>query len=198
MRRQFARPHIALLLAAPLLAGCLDRGAPTVANTLSEDDDTFCRANNVAAGSPEYIACRKDRDVARNNATARADRRNRRRAAARRHLACCERVRRNGLEDAELRPDHDRPRAQKADVRLHQRHGRNPERQREALDRIFGGDGEFHRESVSGVRHGLKAVPCIREGCPTYFRRGRPSALRTLVGDGLQAVPRSPWRLTEA
>ena len=29
----------------------------------SGDDDAFCRANNVAAGSPEYVACRKDRDV---------------------------------------------------------------------------------------------------------------------------------------
>ncbi len=77
MRHNFARPHIALLLAAPLLAGCLERGPPTVANTLSEDDDTFCRANNVAPGSSEYIACRKDRDVQRNNANARADRRQR-------------------------------------------------------------------------------------------------------------------------
>jgi hypothetical protein len=38
------------------------------------DDDAFCRANNVAVGSPEYVACRKDRDVMRNNANARADR----------------------------------------------------------------------------------------------------------------------------
>jgi hypothetical protein len=67
----------ALLLVAPLLAGCLERGPPTVANTLAEDDDTFCRANNVAGGSPEYIACRKDRDVQRNNAAGRADRRQR-------------------------------------------------------------------------------------------------------------------------
>ena len=67
----------ALLLVAPLLAGCLERGPPTVANTLGEDDDTFCRANNVAVGSSEYIACRKDRDVQRNNANARADRRQR-------------------------------------------------------------------------------------------------------------------------
>jgi hypothetical protein len=66
-----------LLLVAPLLAGCLERGPPTVANTLSEDDDTFCRANNVAVGSSEYIACRKDRDVQRNNANARTDRRQR-------------------------------------------------------------------------------------------------------------------------
>ncbi len=41
------------------------------------DDDAFCRANNVAAGSPEYVACRKDRDVQRNSANARADRRQR-------------------------------------------------------------------------------------------------------------------------
>jgi hypothetical protein len=77
MRRNLARPRLALLLVAPLLAGCLERGPPTVANTLSEDDDTFCRANNVEPGSSEYIACRKDRDVQRNNANTRADRRQR-------------------------------------------------------------------------------------------------------------------------
>jgi hypothetical protein len=76
MRRNFAKPHIALLLVAPLLAGCLERGQPTVAES-SGDDDAFCRANNVAAGSPQYVACRKDRDVMRNNANARADRRQR-------------------------------------------------------------------------------------------------------------------------
>jgi hypothetical protein len=68
---------IVLLLVAPLLAGCLEQGKRTVENTLGEDDDTFCRANNVAVGSSEYIACRKDRDVQRNNANARADRRQR-------------------------------------------------------------------------------------------------------------------------
>jgi hypothetical protein len=77
MRRTPARFLIPLLLVAPLLAGCLERGNRVVENTLSEDDDTFCRANNVAPGSPEYIACRKDRDVARNNAAGRADRRQR-------------------------------------------------------------------------------------------------------------------------
>ena len=76
MRRNFAKPHIALLLVAPLLAGCLERGQPTVVES-SGDDDAFCRANNVAAGSPQYVACRKDRDVMRNNANARADRRQR-------------------------------------------------------------------------------------------------------------------------
>ena len=76
MRRNSVRPHIALLLIAPLLAGCLERGQPTMADT-SGDDDAFCRANNVAVGSSEYIACRKDRDVQRGNANARTDRRQR-------------------------------------------------------------------------------------------------------------------------
>jgi hypothetical protein len=76
MRRNSAQSLIALLVAAPLLAGCLERGKPTVVDT-SGDDDAICRANNVAVGSSEYVACRKDRDVNRNNATARADRRQR-------------------------------------------------------------------------------------------------------------------------
>lgn len=65
-----------LLLVTPLLAGCLERGQPTMVDT-SSDDDAFCRANNVAVGSPAYVACRKDRDVQRNNANVRADRRQR-------------------------------------------------------------------------------------------------------------------------
>jgi hypothetical protein len=76
MRSKPAQPLIALLLVAPLLAGCLERGQPTMADT-SGDDDAYCRANNVAVGSPEYVACRKDRDVIRNNAAARADRQQR-------------------------------------------------------------------------------------------------------------------------
>ena len=75
MRRRSARPHIALLLVAPLLAGCLERGQPTMVDS-SGDDDAFCRANN-SVGSPEYVACRKDRDVQRSNANARTDRRQR-------------------------------------------------------------------------------------------------------------------------
>src|ERR1700694_2839425 len=71
-----SRPHIALLLLAPLLAGCLERGQPTMVDSTG-DDDAFCRANNVAVGSPEYVACRKDRDVQRVNANGRADRRQR-------------------------------------------------------------------------------------------------------------------------
>ena len=76
MRRNSAL-FIPLLLIAPLLAGCLERGQPTMVNAGGDDDDAFCRANNVAAGSPEYVACRKDRDVQRANANSRADRRQR-------------------------------------------------------------------------------------------------------------------------
>jgi hypothetical protein len=74
MRSHPIRLCIALLLAAPLLAGCLERGQPTMVNAGGDDDDAFCRANNVKQGSPEYVACRKDRDVQRNNANGRADR----------------------------------------------------------------------------------------------------------------------------
>ena len=73
MRHNPARLLIALLLTAPLLAGCLEKGQPTMADT-SADDDAFCRANNVAVGSTDYVNCRKNRDVQRGNANARADR----------------------------------------------------------------------------------------------------------------------------
>jgi len=76
MRHNSARLLIALALTASLLAGCLERGQPTMVDS-SSDDDAFCQANNVKAGSPEYVACRKDRDVQRANANARTDRRQR-------------------------------------------------------------------------------------------------------------------------
>jgi hypothetical protein len=76
MRYKFGQLLIPLLLVAPLLAGCLERGQTTMVDS-SGDDDAFCRANNVAVSSPEYVACRKDRDVQRNNANARADRQQR-------------------------------------------------------------------------------------------------------------------------
>jgi hypothetical protein len=77
MRPKIPTSLIALLLVAPLLAGCLERGQPPLINSNGDDDDAFCRANNVKAGSSEYIACRKDRDVQRSNAEARADRKQR-------------------------------------------------------------------------------------------------------------------------
>ncbi len=67
----------ALILAALALSACTRRGETPLTSTLSEDDDTFCRANNVAAGSSEYGSCRKDRDAQRANAAARADKKQR-------------------------------------------------------------------------------------------------------------------------
>ena len=66
------RLPLALLLVAPLLAGCLERGQPVMVDT-SADDDAYCRSN-AAVGSNEYVNCRKNRDVQRGNANARADR----------------------------------------------------------------------------------------------------------------------------
>jgi hypothetical protein len=77
MRLNLPAYLIVLALLAPMLGGCLERGQPTLVNADGDDDDAFCQRNNVKAGSSEYIACRKDRDVQRNNANARADRRQR-------------------------------------------------------------------------------------------------------------------------
>ncbi len=76
MRRNSARFCLAAVLALAL-GGCATRSDPPVSADLAQDDDTFCRANNVAPGSSEYIACRKDRDLMRDRAAARADRRQR-------------------------------------------------------------------------------------------------------------------------
>jgi hypothetical protein len=62
-----------LILFAASLAGCAARNEIPAA-VLNQDDDATCRANNVAQGSPEYVACRKDRDAQRQNAQGRADR----------------------------------------------------------------------------------------------------------------------------
>ena len=66
----------ALIVATLAVSACAQRSQIPV-SSLGEDDDAICRANNVAAGSPEYVTCRKDRDVLRNNVGARADRRQR-------------------------------------------------------------------------------------------------------------------------
>ena len=72
MQAGLAKHFIVLLLAAPLLAGCLERGQPVMVDT-SADDDAYCRSN-AAVGSNEYVNCRKNRDAQRGNANARADR----------------------------------------------------------------------------------------------------------------------------
>ncbi|MEA2863804.1 MAG: hypothetical protein QOC84_1760 [Bradyrhizobium sp.] len=76
MRLKTSTHLITLILAALALSACAQRSQIPV-SSLGEDDDAICRANNAAVGSPEYVACRKDRDVVRGNATARADRRQR-------------------------------------------------------------------------------------------------------------------------
>ena len=72
-----AKLGTALILIALALAACTRRGETPMTSTLGEDDDTFCRANNVVVGSSEYVACRKDRDVQRANAAAHADKKQR-------------------------------------------------------------------------------------------------------------------------
>lgn len=68
---------IALALAALSLSACVSRyDVPTSAG-LSEDDDAYCRSNAGPPGSPEYVDCRKDRDVQRSNAITRADKKQR-------------------------------------------------------------------------------------------------------------------------
>lgn len=67
---------IALTLAATLLGACARRSDVPV-SSLGDDDDAVCRANGVTVGSPQYVACRKDRDVQRSNAITRADRKQR-------------------------------------------------------------------------------------------------------------------------
>lgn len=72
------RLPIALVLAALALGSCSHRGELPANSGMTEDDDTFCRAGGkVAPGSPEYVACRRDRDVQRGNTVDRADKKQR-------------------------------------------------------------------------------------------------------------------------
>ena len=67
---------LAAVLLAIALSACSSRYQTPVAMG-NDDDDAVCQSRGLAAGSPEYVACRKDRDVQRNAATARADSRQR-------------------------------------------------------------------------------------------------------------------------
>jgi hypothetical protein len=66
--------HLIVLTLVALTLGACARRSDIPASSLGEDDDATCRANGVVVGSSEYAACRKDRDVQRGNAAARADR----------------------------------------------------------------------------------------------------------------------------
>jgi hypothetical protein len=71
---------IMLVLTALALVSCARRGElPASANpSLAENDDTFCRAGGqVAPGSPQYVACIRDRDSQRATAIDRADKKQR-------------------------------------------------------------------------------------------------------------------------
>jgi len=67
---------LAVVGLALALSACAGRyQTPTAMG--GDDDDAVCQSRGLAAGSPEYVACRKDRDVQRNAAIARSDRRQR-------------------------------------------------------------------------------------------------------------------------
>ena len=66
---------VAVLLAIAVSA-CSARYQTPVA-VGGDDDDAVCQSRGYAQGSPEYVACRKDRDVQRNAAITRSDRRQR-------------------------------------------------------------------------------------------------------------------------
>jgi hypothetical protein len=72
--RSGAKIHcIAFTFAAIALTACASRNEVPVA-AVTEDDDACCRTGGVAAGSPEYVACRKNRDVQRSNELSKAAR----------------------------------------------------------------------------------------------------------------------------
>ncbi len=77
MRQKAPTRLIALAVIGLALSACASRSQAPVTAVGGDDDDAYCRANNVQVGSPEYTACRKDRDVQRNAAQAKADRRQR-------------------------------------------------------------------------------------------------------------------------
>jgi hypothetical protein len=75
-RRMRLKPSLALFVMAVALSGCAARNQAAVAMG-NDDDDQVCQSRGYAVGSPEYVACRKDRDVQRSAASSRADRRQR-------------------------------------------------------------------------------------------------------------------------
>ena len=72
----YSKPFLAIVFAGLILSACAARYQTPVA-VGGDDDDAVCQSRGYAVGSPEYVACRNDRDVQRNAATARSDRRQR-------------------------------------------------------------------------------------------------------------------------
>ena len=70
------KSFLALVAIALALSACAARNQTPVAAG-NDDDDAVCQGRGYAAGSPEYVACRKDRDVQRSAAITRSDRRQR-------------------------------------------------------------------------------------------------------------------------
>ena len=64
MRLKTSMQIAALAITALSLGGCanLERHQPTAESRT--DDDAYCKTNGGPQGSPAYVACRKDRDVA--------------------------------------------------------------------------------------------------------------------------------------
>ena len=77
MRLITSRNLVAFVLTALTLAACATRNEAPMSAGLSEDDDSYCRSHGGPAGSTEYVACRKDRDVQRSDAVTRADKKQR-------------------------------------------------------------------------------------------------------------------------
>jgi hypothetical protein len=70
------KSFLALVAMALALSACAARNQTPVAAG-NDDDDSVCQGRGYAVGSPEYVACRKDRDVQRSAAITRSDRRQR-------------------------------------------------------------------------------------------------------------------------
>jgi len=77
MRLILTHHLFALILTAFSLAACATRTEAPMSAGLGEDDDSYCQSHGGPAGSPQYVACRKDRDVQRSDALTRADKKQR-------------------------------------------------------------------------------------------------------------------------
>ena len=77
MRSNTTRHLLALALFALTLSACATRNEAPMSAGLSEDDDAYCQSHGGPTGSPQYVACRKDRDVQRSDAVTRADKKQR-------------------------------------------------------------------------------------------------------------------------